>query len=173
MVSGPVSRPTSPSFLRSRRIRSRTSTGSALGEAALGRRGRGSKATLITRTDASTMTTSGPATTSPRRVADQENVMISRLRGNRPRCRSRERCPPARGAGEPDGCVLAPGVGVVQQLTPARPGSLCRSRSHNAIRSGVRTRSVTLVVAACPAHDPLGEHVDDESDVDEPAQVLQ
>ena len=32
---------------------------------------------------------------------------------------------------------------------PARPGSLCRSRSHNAIRSGVRTRSVTLVVAAC------------------------
>ena len=32
---------------------------------------------------------------------------------------------------------------------PARPGSLCRSGSHNAIRSGVRTRSVTLVVAAC------------------------
>jgi hypothetical protein len=24
-----------------------------------------------------------------------------------------------------------------------------------------------------PAHDPLGEHVDDEGDVDEPAQVLQ
>jgi len=23
------------------------------------------------------------------------------------------------------------------------------------------------------AHDPLGEHVDDEGDVDEPAQVLQ
>jgi hypothetical protein len=23
-----------------------------------------------------------------------------------------------------------------------------------------------------PAHDPLGEHVDDEGDVDEPAQVL-
>jgi hypothetical protein len=30
-----------------------------------------------------------------------------------------------------------------------------------------------LVVAACPAHDPLVEHVDDEGDVDEPAQVLQ
>jgi hypothetical protein len=44
MVSGPASRPASPSFLRSRRIRSRTSTGSALGEAALGRRERGSKA---------------------------------------------------------------------------------------------------------------------------------
>jgi len=24
-----------------------------------------------------------------------------------------------------------------------------------------------------PAHDPLGEHVDDEGDVDEPAQILQ
>jgi hypothetical protein len=31
MVSGPASRPALPSFLRSRRIRSRTSTGSALG----------------------------------------------------------------------------------------------------------------------------------------------
>ena len=40
----PASRPASPSFLRSRRIRSRTSTGSALGEAALRRRERGSKA---------------------------------------------------------------------------------------------------------------------------------
>ena len=56
---------------------------------------------------------------------------------------------------------------------PARPGSLCRSRSHNAIHSGIRTRSVTLVVAACQPHDQLGEHVDDEGDVDEPAQVLQ
>jgi hypothetical protein len=61
---------------------------------------------------------------------------------------------------------------VVQRLTRldrdpfAGPG-------HNAIHSGIRTRSVTLVVAACQPHDQLGEHVDDEGDVDEPAQVLQ
>ena len=45
--------------------------------------------------------------------------------------------------------VYCPGVGVVQQLTRPRPGSLCRSGSHNAIRSGVRTMPVTSVVAAC------------------------
>ena len=32
---------------------------------------------------------------------------------------------------------------------PGSTGVPCRSRSHSAIRSGVRTRSVTLVVAAC------------------------
>ena len=56
---------------------------------------------------------------------------------------------------------------------PARPGSLCRSGSHNAIHSGVRTRVGDFGGGGMPADDPLGEHVDDEGDVDEPAQVLQ
>jgi hypothetical protein len=41
------------------------------------------------------------------------------------------------------------------------------------LRAAMPSASVTLVVAACQPHDQLGEHVDDEGDVDEPAQVLQ
>jgi hypothetical protein len=80
--------------------------------------------------------------------------------------------PPARGADEPDGCVLAPGIGVVQQLTRldrdpfAGPGPATRS----AVVSG---HLGDFGGGGMPAHDPLGEHVDDEGDVDEPAQVLQ
>jgi hypothetical protein len=44
MVSGPGVQAGVTEFLAQSRIRSRTSTGSALGEAALGRRERGSKA---------------------------------------------------------------------------------------------------------------------------------
>ena len=77
-----------------------------------------------------------------------------------------------RGAGEPDGCVLAPGIGVVQQLTrldqtplpvpvPQRDPQWCQDHVGDFGGGGM------------PAHGPLGEHVDDEGDVDEPAQVLQ
>ena len=45
--------------------------------------------------------------------------------------------------------ALAPGIGVVQQLTRLDRDPFAGPRFHNAIRSGVRTRSVTLVVAAC------------------------
>jgi hypothetical protein len=85
---------------------------------------------------------------------------------------TRTRCLSARGAGEPDGCVLAPGIGVVQQLTRldrdpfAGPCPTTRSQ-------WCQDQVGDLSGGGMPAHDPLGEHVDDEGDVDEPAQILQ
>ena len=174
MVSGPASRPASPSFLRSRRIRSRTSTGSALGEAALGRRERGSKAASpSTRCTAMSRLTQawdrpsvraasawvrlcvvmavmtslaldptagspGPATTSPRRVADRGNVTGP---SGSPRCR----------CGEVTVHISLPGG----RLWPGRScARLCRGARRSRHAQVARTIQVRRAQASRPASSP-------------------
>ena len=92
--------------------------------------------------------------------------------GTRPgRCR-RCRRPTDRGVdasggepfGERDRDVLGAGVGVVDQ--PGQVGDAVLRRVQIAISRASRTRSVRHRGGGPPAHDPPGEHVDHERDVD-------